>query len=235
MSMTGLEQEHEQKAIYCYVHDCNPLIKQLSRMLLTRCKLCHEPDGLSTPLRLLTKVCNPFYDANKIKCDLVITSTTGLFQLKNKFNLHIGICDNYGHILEFDRSGLHYNNPNRADNWKQCLKLNFLQAISDHKDKLESLQRDWSTLMTQMRSTFSREFHDDIYNCLDFVLEFLQNFLSLIRTTGSLDQQVICDISESIRDKETFCSKFVVRETSEAAKYIVLNSKLQSNIELVAN
>lgn len=220
------KRQDSEQAIYCSRHGCDPTAIQLSDKIINECQIC--PDRSS--LEQIFKIAYPFKKAAQVRCDIVLVPADGSFLDENftkKSGLHIGICDNAGRVLEFDRTGLRYNEAERSQAWQQCVALDFLGRLSTSERVLDRLRAIWSQAVDTSKSC-QATYHQESYNCLDFVVEFLDGFLAIVSADDEVSQQVICDIKSRILDKVEFCRNFVVRQTSEVARYLVLDKKLRS-------
>lgn len=235
-----LEGAQETEAICCWKHDCDATVVQISRGPIEECHLCRNTRA--APLVRVLRIAKPFKQANRVRCDLVLAAARGSFQddsFSNSSGLHIGICDHEGRVLEFDRTGLRFDDKDRSRVWQQCVPLRIITHISEHhKDRTiegSGLESSWAATVDQFKSCQGAVYHTDEHNCLDFVLEFLAKFLDNARTDGHLSQATVCDIRGRLGDKVMFCQNFVVRQTAQVAKYLVLNRKLEAGDTCIRN
>lgn len=193
--------------ILCFQH-CGP-VNIFCFELPLKCPICGTPLATANFRLLPFRVPYPFVRATQHPCSIVIKPTTGDF-LNDYFNskdLHIGVTDSKGNVVEFDRAGLQ-----RADThqWKQCLVLDGAAGPwSDHWDSTLSHvahQDCWT----------AARYNEVDFNCYTFVLSFLRSL-----RYGRL--------SEAADNRTEFCEKFIIPRTTAAGKYISLFRKLRQS------
>lgn len=178
----------------------------------------------------------PFFKASAVKCDIVVIPSRGSFvqdNYKATSGLHVGITQSDGKLLEFVKEGLKYSTEDEPK-WQHCVPMRFLDRISNNADKRLYIEGVWHEVVESYAERGVECYHPTGYNCLDFVLMFLSEFLTHLELEGEIKQQVDT-ISSKVHDKEAFCESFVVDRTREVARYIALSRKLRLGIESISN
>lgn len=139
-----------------------------------------------------------------------------MLDYQNRNNLHIGITNSKGFVVEYDVHGIHRD---RTLDWNRCVAINLNNCGLDPDVVSDP---DWpeywdmcleSTLVSSPNWTVeSYDAHE--HNCFAFVLAFLR----------SLKQN---PLSKHANNKLEFCSKYVLPKTSLAGKYICLFRKIK--------
>ena len=146
----------------------------------------------------------PFTNAIQNPTSIVIRPSSGNFLHDFNINhdLHIGIVDSNGQILEFDKRGLIKND---YANWTNCVSLKLVpDSWESHWD--ETLEVTCKNVMWQ-----SNNYHDKLMNCFNFVIEFLR----LLKYENI-----------QFMKKEEMCEIFILPKLQEAVRYISLYRKL---------
>ncbi|GLH11807.1 hypothetical protein R5R35_013506 [Gryllus longicercus] len=149
----------------------------------------------------------PFVRASQHPCSIVIRPTVGDFlnDYLNSMDLHIGITNSDGDVVEFDKDGLRQQG---SDMWEQCLSVPGVSGPwTEHWDAtLQDLIKEGHWIASR--------YDERHLNCYAFVLAFLQ--------------KVQCgELSEAAVSRTTFCERFIVPRTTAAGKYISLYRKLK--------
>ena len=152
-------------------------------------------------------------------CSIVIKPTHGdfLIDYQNKHNLHIGITNSKGFVIEYDSKGIHRD---RTLDWNRCIVIHMNNYIDPDVVSDPDWPEYWDlclnqTLMSSPNWTIDSYQAED-HNCFAFVLAFLR----------SLKQK---PLSNHANNKLEFCTKYVLPKTTVAGKYICLYRKIRDN------
>lgn len=194
--------------IKCFQH-CDKDKNILCFMVPVICPLCGA-DMTKSQLRIPPYIVDsPFTDARHTSSSLVIKPTMGhfLYDFDNGSNLHIGVTDSNGCVYEFDERGVTIGD----NRWGHCLSLNTF--VSNYR---ETFEEEWDKTLQEFAKDvrWRKERYDqNLHNCYDFVLEFLNYF--------GLAEQFPC-----LRDRSLFCKEMILPVTVKAGKYISLYREL---------
>ncbi|XP_039279379.1 MKRN2 opposite strand protein isoform X2 [Nilaparvata lugens] len=193
--------------IICVEH-CGPRV--FCFQLPENCPACRTRLDHSQAALLPFRVPYPFVRASQHPCAVVIKPTNGDFlnDYKVSMDLHIGVTNSKGHVVEFDKGGLHRD---RTALWNQCLIVSQMTAepwIEHWDTTLETLSKEdcWTP----------QRYHEETFNCYTFVLSFLRCLRD-----GSL--------SEAAVSRVKFCEAFVSPRATVACKYIALYRRLKDS------
>lgn len=189
--------------ILCFQHcSCKVFCFELPE----KCPICNS--HLSTAhFRLLPfRIPYPFVRAVQYPCSIVIKPTTGdfLHDYLNCMDLHIGVTDSEGSVVEFDKGGLQQH---RTGMWCQCLVVH--GAAGPWREHWDATLK----AMIDQKCWLPQRYNEETFNCYTFVLTFLRNLRH-----GNLSKAATC--------RTTFCENFIVPRTTAAGKYISLYRKL---------
>lgn len=115
-------------------------------------------------------------------------------------DLHIGVTNSHGNVIEYDKCGLVKNNNPK---WKDCTAIRLVP---------ESWETFWDNVLTEMENDSkwnSNNYHDSTFNCFSFVILFLKN-LKFIDTT-----------------REEMCEKFILPKIQNILKYASVYKQLK--------
>lgn len=177
------------------------------------CKFCHC-SLLKSELEILPfRVPYPFKRSSVEYNTIVIKPTFGDFlnNYENSSDLHIGVTDSEGFVIEYDLNGL---KRSKAHSWEQCLSIKILQPMTS------SLKNYWDNILYKnvSKCCWTKERYDaESYNCYSFVLSFLQSLH-------------LKELEPYVCDKVIFCQHYVCPQARVAAKYISIFRQLQQNI-----
>ena len=151
----------------------------------------------------------------------MIKPTKGDFlnDYQNRNNLHIGITNSKGFVVEYDSQGLHRD---RTLDWNQCIVVSLQNAIDPDIQADPDWPEYWDACLetaayNQTASQWTEEAYEaQEHNCFAFVLAFLR----------SLKQN---PVSKHANNKIDFCSHYVLPKTTLAGKYICLFRKIKEN------
>ncbi|XP_069677105.1 MKRN2 opposite strand protein isoform X2 [Periplaneta americana] len=170
------------------------------------CPVCNSHLATAHFRLMPFRVPYPFVRAVQHPCSIVIKPTTGdfLHDYLNSMDLHIGVTNSLGDVVEFDKGGLQQH---RAGLWGQCLVV----------DKASGPWREhWDTILKSVSDQdcwSSQRYNEETFNCYTFVLTFLCN----LRYEK---------LSKAATNRTMFCETFIVPRTTAAGKYISLYRKL---------
>jgi len=120
---------------------------------------------------------SPFRHASESPCSVVVRPSVGSFLYDYQLydDLHIGIADSKGVVIDFDKGGIRV----RENYWNQCLVI--------REDQLRTCKMSSSSSADAWDETLKRcvdvarwtldgrdAYDGEINNCLDFVLRFIQ-------------------------------------------------------------
>lgn len=191
--------------ILCFTH-CGPRI--FCFQLPEHCPVCHAVlDDTSTSLTPF-RVPYPFVKASQYPCSILMKPTHGDFLHDYKLNqdLHIGITNSHGKVIEFDQQGLH---TSRSADWNQCI------LITQMND--ESWTEHWDQTLDQVSrqtSWTSDKYNEETYNCYTFVLVFVR----------CLHYSAMSTVASS---RDAFCEQYVKPKTITGCKYVCLYRKIR--------
>lgn len=156
----------------------------------------------------------PFTNATHCPASVVIRPSQGSFLDDYNVahdNLHVGIVDSNGGIVEFDKEGLIVNDVAR---WTNCIALEVVPAA-------------WTTLWDKTLTLMSRNlkwksvnYNAISMNCFDFVLEFFNNL-------GYMDLRFV--------SKEDLCERLIMLKMYNAIRYISLYRDLKDQEYLLSD
>jgi len=161
----------------------------------------------------------PFSRAQDHPCSIVIKPTKGdfLHDYQNRNNLHIGLTNSKGFVVEYDSQGLHRD---RTLDWNQCIVIGLNNAIDpdvicdpDWPEYWDACLEAASVLSPSQWTVEAYEAQE--HNCFAFVLAFLR----------SLKQN---PLSMHANNKVDFCTHYVLPKTILAGKYICLFRKIKA-------
>ncbi|KAL0131800.1 hypothetical protein PUN28_002982 [Cardiocondyla obscurior] len=147
----------------------------------------------------------PFANAAHSPTSVVIRPLRGSFLDYNvtSDNLHIGIVDSTGSILEFDKEGLIKNDTAR---WTDCIALEIIPAAW-------AARWDETLLLMSNDPKWKSVYYNAIsMNCFNFVLEFFNNL-------GYMDLR--------FESKEDLCERLILLKMHNAIRYISLYRALK--------
>jgi len=202
----------DDPGILCFQHLRNEA-KVFCFQVPSICKFCNA-DLLTNELRIPPfKIPYPFKTSSNEPNTLVIKPTLGDFlnNYENSSDLHIGVTDSEGFVIEYDINGLRRS---KAHNWNQCLPIKILNCVTP------SLRSYWDEILYKIfkKECWIPERYDaESHNCYSFVLSFLRS-LELTELQPYLSNKVI------------FCKHFVTPQARVAAKYISLYRQLKKDL-----
>ncbi|XP_011268603.1 MKRN2 opposite strand protein isoform X2 [Camponotus floridanus] len=178
----------------------------------TTCPVCSSriQDFIVDPFR----VPYPFANAAHNPTSIAIRPSRGSFLDDydvTSDDLHVGIIDSDGGIVEFDKDGLIAND---VDRWIGCVAFHVVPVAwtAQWDETLSSMSRDdrWKSVN-----------YDEInMNCFDFVLEFLNNL-------GYANLK--------FASKEDLCERLILSKIQNAIKYISLYRALKHQEYLLSD
>ncbi|XP_014234264.1 MKRN2 opposite strand protein [Trichogramma pretiosum] len=191
-----------ESQILCFKHCRSTSI--FCKIVPTACPLCQETiDNFLIPPFIIP---NPLVNAKDCPCSLVIRPSKGDFlndfQINN--DLHIGITNSQGLVVEYDMCGLIVNDIIR---WKNCVSIHMIP---------ESWESHWDELLKKMCSDCQwspNRYNEDTFNCFNFVISFLKN-LKFQHT--------------QYMNKEELCQEFVLPKLEMILKYTLLYKNLKN-------
>lgn len=195
--------------IICFKHCSSKAI--FCKKVPDICPLCQSfiSKYVLEPFRLP----NPFAKGKECPATILLRPSRGDFLNDYKVcdDLHIGIVDSKGCILEFDKPGIIRDG---YLNWQNCLALKMVpESWADHWDEtIEKICNEdkWA----------AKNYDGDSFNCFTFVLEFLKAL-----------KYREADFS----DKEDFCRRFVVPKIQDALKFINFYRNLKDAEHFLSN
>ncbi|KAL7294291.1 hypothetical protein TKK_0012306 [Trichogramma kaykai] len=191
-----------ESQILCFKHCRSTSI--FCKIVPNACPLCQETiDNFLIPPFIIP---NPLVNAKDCPCSLVIRPSKGDFlndfQINN--DLHIGITNSQGLVVEYDMCGLIVNDIIR---WKNCVSIHMIP---------ESWESHWDELLNKMCSDCQwspNRYNADTFNCFNFVTYFLKN-LKFQHT--------------QYMNKEELCQEFVLPKLEMILKYTLLHKNLKN-------
>ncbi|OWF38857.1 MKRN2 opposite strand protein-like [Mizuhopecten yessoensis] len=192
----------DETTVRCFQH-CDRTQNILCFSVPQICPLCGR-DTRESASRIPPYVLpSPFVQACHRPFSIIIKPTLGTFlqNYTDTSNLHIGLTDSQGVTFDYDEDGVNINTPG----WDQCVAIEMIQSSGD-----KDLSLEWDTNLRQ-ESRSDRwtkyRYHEDIYNCFDFVIQFLW-------------QLGLHHVNHSLRSKSALCEELVVKHTRRAGQYI---------------
>lgn len=156
----------------------------------------------------------PFVNAIHCPTSVVIRPSRGTFLDDydvTRDNLHVGIVDSDGGIVEFDKEGLIVNDVAR---WTDCVALEVVSTawITQWDETLSLMLKDlkWKSINYNAASM----------NCFNFVLEFFNNL-------GYADLRFV--------SKEDLCERLIMLKMNNAIRYISLYRVLKDQEHLLSD
>ncbi|XP_042211045.1 MKRN2 opposite strand protein-like [Homarus americanus] len=206
--------------IICYQH-CEGRLFGFS--LPSTCYVC-DADLTTEPLNTPPfRVPYPFVRASQAPCTLVIKPSRGdfLHDYRSSSDLHIGVTDSEGCVLEYDSEGLH---SDYTSAWTQTLSVPIItDATTNTVDPVWQEYWDFTLHTLARESTWSMErYSASSFNCYSFVLEFLQ----ALGPPG---------LNVKNLTKTSLCAQLLVPHTSAAARYISLYRRLLTEKVVAVN
>ncbi|XP_050362310.1 MKRN2 opposite strand protein [Nymphalis io] len=209
--------------ILCF-HHCEH--KVFCTIIPENCPVCQQKLDRYDYNLLPFRVPYPFVKASQHPRAIVMKPTHGDFlnDYYNSKDLHIGVTNSQGYVVEFSIEGIRAVDPvtkkwsecETSVDWDQCLLL-------EQFDELWNEIWDSVLLKVSLRSLWEAErYNEERHNCFTFVLAFLR----------ALD----CgELSDRARDPKLFCKRYVVPRTSAAGKYISLYRQLKRQSYFIQN
>lgn len=183
----------------CFKH-CTTFI--FCKSVPSHCQVCKSSDPNYTVQPF--QVPCPFTIAKEKPTNLVIRPSKGtFFEYSANEDLHIGVVNSSGSILEFDKCGLVKDD---FATWNCCIAIKLVPGSwDDHWDEvLEAI--------CQSRKWVVANYNDATLNCFDFVIEFLN-------TLKFQDFEFL--------DKERLCRDFILPRIKDVVKYTAIYRKLR--------
>lgn len=181
------------------------------RRVPTTCPVCSSriQDFIVDPFH----VPYPFANAAHNPTSIAIRPSRGSFldDYNTSDDLHVGIVDSNGDVVEFDKDGLIANN---VDRWTGCVTFQVVSVAWTARwdETLSSMSRD-----DRWRSVNYNEIN---MNCFDFVLEFLNNL-------GYANLQ--------FANKEDLCERLILSKIQNAIRYNSLYRALKHQEYLLSD
>ncbi|XP_014203443.1 uncharacterized protein LOC106635809 [Copidosoma floridanum] len=151
------------KNLLCFKHCCSKSI--FCQEVPEKCPICDQ--CLTTFLLEPFVVPNPLVNAKDYPCCVVVRPSDGDFLDYNvSDDLHIGVTDSDGNVIEFDGCGL-VKNDNTT--WKKCAAIPIIPT---------SWETFWDDVLNDMcnDSTWNASSYNFFeFNCFNFVIAFLNN------------------------------------------------------------
>lgn len=144
--------------ILCLKHDCQDVLI-FCKKCPAFCPICKRSIDNAEPF----EVPNPSTRAKDSPFSVVLRPSVGDFLDNYNVNddLHIGLTNSSGKVVEFDRNGLMRNSCQAK--WNKCLAINFIP---------DSWKDFWEEVLNGIR--IEKNYNEIDYNCFDFVFEFLE-------------------------------------------------------------
>lgn len=151
----------------------------------------------------------------------MIKPTKGDFlSYQNRNNLHIGLTNSKGFVVEYDSGGLHRD---KTLDWNQCIIVNLNAAIDpdvvsdpDWPEYWDACLQSASVSAASAQQWTTEAYEAAEHNCFAFVLAFLR----------SLKQN---PLSQHASSKEDFCTHYILPKTTFAGKYICLYRQIKAH------
>lgn len=201
---------NDNPGIVCFRH-C-PRKNVFCRRIPVTCPVCSSriQDFILDPFR----VPYPFANAAHNPTSIAIRPSRGSFLDDydvTSDDLHVGIIDSDGGVVEFDKDGLIAND---VDRWTDCVAFHVAPVAWTARwdETLSSMSGDdrWKSVN-----------YDEInMNCFDFVLEFLNNL-------GYANLK--------FASKEDLCERLILSKIQNAIKYISLYRALKHQEYLLSD
>lgn len=175
------------------------------------CPVCASPirNFIADPFRIPY----PFANATHRQASIVIRPSRGTFldDYDVAHDLHVGIVDSNGNVVEFDQNGLILNDTVR---WTDCIALETVPVAWrtrwDDTLRLMLVDVKWKSVN-----------YDEIrMNCFNFVLEFFN-------TLGYPDLR--------FRSKEELCERLILSRIQTAVRYSSLYRVLKDQEYLISD
>lgn len=220
--------------ILCLRHSCSEhrmrIMWERAKVDDYMCNKCRVQDP-DNSMQELTRLKYPFYTSQQVRYDLLLIPSMGNFldDYRSATGLHIGIASGQGTIIDFSHAGI--NSESQRDvRWQQCIRLNFMEKLfgSRYSKHLTTTNRDWDTSIEQLLQRDStrwivKAYHESNNNCFDFILKFIQVFISMNK---NYEKSIPTEVLECFEDKIKFCHVFVIPETKAASRYICTYKRL---------
>lgn len=190
------------KSIICFKHCSSTSI--FCKQVPQRCPTCNI--GLvALPLEPVV-IPYPLTSALDSQCCIVIRPTEGCFLCDYSINhdLHIGVTNSEGFVIEYDKCGLVKNDN---DKWNDCISIQLIP---------HSWQLFWDEMLSNMcnDSMWCAANYDDVkFNCFTFVTSFLRNL-------NYKDAQ--------FTSKEDICESLILPKIQIALKYATIHRHLMN-------
>lgn len=209
--------------ILCF-HHCQ--YKVFCTIIPEDCPACKQKLDRYDCNLLPFRVPYPFVKASQHPRAIVIKPTHGDFlnDYYNSKDLHIGVTNSLGNVIEFSEKGVSgvdvatqkWSAIDTRPAWDQCLLL----------EQFDELWNEiWDGILLKVSSSPLWEpnrYHEDHHNCFTFVLSFLR--------------ALECgELSEKAEDPKLFCKQYVIPRTSAAGKYISLYRQLKRQSFFIQN
>ncbi|CAG5056621.1 unnamed protein product [Parnassius apollo] len=209
--------------ILCF-HHCEH--KVFCTIIPEKCPVCQQKLDRYDYKLLPFRVPYPFVKASQHPRAIVMKPTHGDFlnDYYNSKDLHIGVTNSHGCVIEFSEEGIRgvdpetkkWSNSDTGSDWDQCLML-------EQFDELWNEIWDSVLLKISVSPLWEADRYDEErHNCFTFVLAFLR--------------ALECgELSEKAQDPKLFCKQYVVPRTSAAGKYISLYRQLKRQNYFIQN
>ncbi|CAL1534816.1 unnamed protein product [Lymnaea stagnalis] len=181
---------------------CRKDVDLVCFLLPINCPLCNLPTA-NTESRIPPYVLpSPFTSSLKSPRSLILKPTHGDFitSYSRACNLHIGITDERGYVYDFDEKGL-----NQLSVWPECLPV----ITADMYDA-EAWDQALQSVCGHSASWHESRYHEDQWNCFDFVLQFLRQ-MRHPEVSGAVTMS-----------KAEFCDHYLTKKAKRAEQYIHL-------------
>ncbi|CAG0880350.1 unnamed protein product [Darwinula stevensoni] len=210
---SSMEMSGTDPGILCFQH-CDKKTKIFCFSVPSTCPVC-GCDLVNSPLRIPPfRIPYPFGRARDFRCAVVIKPTQGSFlkDYKNSSDLHIGVTDSRGEVVEYDRNGV------KRGDWEHCLPVPIFPKKSSSLSlpQSHSFVLKWDSTLQSMATSplwTKDKYMEKSHNCYAFTLSFLGS-LKLERLNGATSNPT------------EFCQRFIVPQTTAAGKYITLYRRL---------
>jgi hypothetical protein len=149
--------------IICFQHCCPTNI--FCKKVPEKCPICDS--FLITLLLEPFVIPYPLVNAKDYPCCIVVIPSVGSFLDTYNFtnDLHIGITNSYGDVIEYDKCGLVKNDRIK---WKNCASIELIP---------ESWITFWDEILNKMCNGViwnADNYHNLEFNCFNFVISFLK-------------------------------------------------------------
>lgn len=155
----------------------------------------------------------PFANATQNPTSIVIRPSRGTFldDYDVTHDLHVGIVNSNGCVVEFDKNGLVINDVAR---WTNCVAFRIVPVAWTIKwdETLSCMSKDlkWRSI----------NYNEITMNCFDFVLEFVNNL-------------EFTDLK--FASKEDLCEKLILLKIQDAVRYSLLYRTLKNHEYLLSD